>query len=63
MGRAPGWGVVGRFVSVTQVGDAAAVQLSFDSEKSGGSWIDFHNLLKVNGVWRITNKTATHSSR
>ena len=28
----PSWGVVGRFVSVTQVGDAAAVQLSFDSE-------------------------------
>ena len=59
----PSWGVVGRFVSVTQVGDAAAVQLSFDSEQSGGGWIDFHNLLKVNGVWKITNKTATHSSR
>jgi hypothetical protein len=45
-------------------GDAAAVQLSFDSvsDKSAG-WIDFHNLLRVNGVWKITNKTATHSSR
>ena len=59
----PSWGVVGRFVSVTQVGDAAAVQLSFDPEQSGGGWIDFHNLLQVNGVWKITNKTATHSSR
>jgi hypothetical protein len=60
----PGRGVVGRFVSVTQVGDAASVQLSFDSvvDKSAG-WIDFHNLLRVNGVWKITNKTATHSSR
>ena len=60
----PSWGVVGRFVSVTQVGDAAAVQLSFDraSDKSSG-WIDFHNLLRINGVWKITNKTATHSSR
>jgi hypothetical protein len=60
----PGWGVVGRFISVTQVGDAAAVQLSFDraSDKSQG-WIDFHNLLRIDGVWKITNKTATHSSR
>ena len=56
--------VVGRIVSVTQVGDAASVQLSVDSatDKSGG-WIDFHNLLRINGVWKITNKTATHSSR
>jgi hypothetical protein len=56
--------VVGRIVSVTQVGDAASVQLSFDSatDKSSG-WIDFHNLLRINGVWKITNKTATHSSR
>jgi hypothetical protein len=46
------------------VGDAAAVQLSFDqaSNKSHG-WIDFHNPLRINGVWKITNKTATHSSR
>jgi hypothetical protein len=58
----PSWGVVGRFISVTQVGDAAAVQLSFDSDKAGG-WIDFHSLLRINGVWKITNKTATHSSR
>jgi hypothetical protein len=58
----PARGVVGRFISVTQVGDAAAVQLSFDADKSSG-WIDFHNLLRVDGVWKITNKTATHSSR
>jgi len=56
--------IVGRIISVTQVGDAASVQLSFDykSDKSGG-WIDFHNLLRINGVWKITNKSATHSSR
>jgi hypothetical protein len=58
----PARGVVGRFISVTQVGDAASVQLSFDADKSWG-WIDFHNLLRVDGVWKITNKTATHSSR
>jgi hypothetical protein len=60
----PGPGIVGRFMSVTQVGDAAAVHLSFDavSNRAAG-WIDFHNLLRINGVWKITNKTATHSSR
>ncbi len=60
----PSSGIVGRFISVTQVGDAASVQLSFDyaSDNSSG-WIDFHNLLRINGVWKITNKTATHSSR
>jgi hypothetical protein len=58
----PSRGVVGRFVSVTQVGDAASVQLSFDADKASG-WIDFHNLLRIKGVWKITNKTATHSSR
>jgi hypothetical protein len=60
----PSWGVVGRFISVAQVGDAAAVQLSWNraSDKSSG-WIDFHNLLKINGVWKITDKSATHSSR
>ena len=64
MGCAASWGVVGRFISVTQVGDAASVQVSWDmaSDKSGG-YIDFHNLLRINGVWKITNKTATHSSR
>ena len=53
---------MGRIISVSQVGDAASVQLSFDSDKIGG-WIDFHSLLRTNGVWKITNKTATHSSR
>jgi hypothetical protein len=56
--------VVGRIISVTQVGDAASVQLSFDSATGKShEWIDFHNLLRISGVWKITNKTATHSSR
>jgi hypothetical protein len=62
LGHTPSSGVVGRFVSVTQVGDAASVQPSFDSDKLCGR-IDFHGLLRINGVWKITNKTATHSSR
>jgi hypothetical protein len=59
-----GWAVVGRIISVTQVGDAASVQLSWDpvADNSNG-YIDFHNLLRIDGVWKITNKTASHSSR
>ena len=50
-----------RIISVTQVGDAASVHLSFKGRSN--EWLDFHNLLRINGVWKITNKTATHSSR
>jgi hypothetical protein len=57
----PSSNVVGRFISVTQVGDAAAVQLSW--YRAPNEWIDFHNLLKIDGVWKITNKTATHAAR
>ena len=59
----PSSGIVGRIISVTQVGDAASVQLSFDPKDRPYGSIDFHNLLRINGVWKITNKTATHSSR
>ena len=59
----PSSGIVCRIISVTQVGDAASVQLSFDPKGKSYGWIDFHNLLRINGVWKITNKTATHSSR
>ena len=60
----PSWDIVGRVISVTQVGDAASVQLSWDhpTDKSR-QYVDFHNLLRINGKWKITNKTATHSSR
>jgi hypothetical protein len=54
-------GIVGRFISATRVGDAASVQLSFKGRSD--EWLDFHNLLRINGVWKITNKTATHSCR
>jgi hypothetical protein len=38
--------------------------LSWDVEpdKSSG-FLDFHALLRIDGVWKITDKTATHSSR
>jgi hypothetical protein len=59
MGPTHSSGIVGRIVSVTQVGDAASVQLSFDPKDRPYGWIDFHNLVRINGVQKITNKTAT----
>ena len=62
--------VRGRIISVTQAGDAANVLLGFDTTDQSGtwlgpevSWVDFHSLLRINGVWKITNKTATHATR
>jgi hypothetical protein len=52
--------IKGRIIAVTQAGDVANVLLRFEG---GSTWIDFHSLIRVDGVWKITNKTATHSSR
>jgi len=45
-----------RIISVSQMGDIANVQLAF-----GDRWLDCHNLARIDGVWKITNKTATYS--
>ena len=56
--------VAGRFLSVIQAGDVAVVVLGYDnSEGRTSSWVDVHSLLRLNGVWKIMNKTATHNSR
>ncbi|HLZ07548.1 MAG TPA: nuclear transport factor 2 family protein [Chloroflexota bacterium] len=56
--------IVGRFISVTQAGDVAGVLLGFDNAADNSkSWVDFHSLLRIGGVWKIMNKTATHTSR
>jgi hypothetical protein len=56
--------IVGRVISVTQAGDVASVLLGFDNPAGlSASWVDFHSLLRIDGIWKITNKTATHSSR
>lgn len=61
---ATGSHIQGRFLSVTQAGDVANVLLGFDTPAGpSASWVDMHTLLRINGVWKITNKTATHSSR
>ena len=53
--------IEGRIISVTQVGDAASAHLSFKGRSD--EWLDFHDVLRIHCVWKITNKTATHSSR
>jgi hypothetical protein len=56
--------IVGRIISVTQAGDIASVLLGFDdADDPSRGWVDFHALLRIDGVWKITNKTATHCSR
>jgi Putative lumazine-binding len=56
--------IVGRFLSVIQAGDVAVVVLGFDhSVGTSHSWVDIHSLLRLDGVWKIMNKTATHNSR
>jgi len=40
------------------MGHAASVAIAW-----GRDYFDFHNLLKDNGVWKITNKTVSHKSR
>jgi len=65
---AEGRKVNGRIVLVTQAGDIANVLLGWDDvadppDPRHSSWVDFHTLLRINGVWKIMNKTSTHSSR
>lgn len=53
--------IMSRFISVNQAGDVAVVLLGFDNaSKMSESWVDLHSLLRINGVWKIMNKTATH---
>ena len=50
--------------ALDQAGEVASVLLGFDnSENLRDSWVDVIALLKVGGNWKITNKTAAHSSR
>ena len=56
--------IEGRIIFVTQAGDVARVLLGYDNTADPSRcFVDFHALLRINGVWKITNKTATHSSR
>ena len=54
-----------RILSMTQAGDVASVMLEMHSAAEGPStgWVDIHALLRIDGVWKDMNKTATHVSR
>jgi hypothetical protein len=55
--------VVGRIISVTQAGDIASVLLGFDyAQTSPQGCVDMHTPLRIDGAWKITNKTATRCS-
>ncbi|AQU84343.1 MULTISPECIES: nuclear transport factor 2 family protein [unclassified Halomonas] len=56
--------VKSRFIAIIQAGEVASVLLGFDnSENLEDSWVDVIALLKVQGSWKITNKSAVHSTR
>ena len=56
--------IYGRIISVTQAGDVASVLLGFDwTPDPADGWVDIHSLLRLDGSWKIMNKTATHASR
>jgi hypothetical protein len=53
-----------RILAVIQAGDVATVVLGFDADTGpADSWVDIHSLLRLDGTWKIMNKTATHASR
>jgi ketosteroid isomerase-like protein len=53
------WGWIQlRVLSVAQMGDVAQVASAL-----GDDWLGFYSLTRVNGEWKITNKTASHASR
>lgn len=56
--------VRGRVIQVTQAGEVASVLLGFDNiENLADSWVDVLALIKLDGRWQITHKSAVHSSR
>ena len=57
-------GCTHQILSVTQAGDVASVLLEMhDIEDPSSAWVDIHALLRIDGVWKDMNKTATHADR
>jgi hypothetical protein len=48
-------------LAVEQVGDAAQVRLAEDGCWGGVSFVDLFTLAKIDGEWKIVNKTFTHT--
>ena len=50
-----------RILSVTQVGDAAIAVVAEEGYWGTVSFIDFLSLCRINGTWKIVNKTFAHT--
>ncbi len=50
-----------RITAVEQVGDAATVRLEEDGCWGNISFVDFFALRKIDGAWKIVNKTFAHT--
>jgi hypothetical protein len=50
-----------RIASIEQVGDAATATLEEDGCWGGVSFVDFFALAKIEGSWKIVNKTFAHT--
>ncbi len=51
----------GRIVSINQVGDAAVAVVAEDGYWGWGSFVDFFSLARIDGTWKIVNKTFAHT--
>ena len=50
-----------RILSVTQVGDAAIAMVAEDGYWGTVSFVDFFSLCRMDGTWKIVNKTFAHT--
>src|SRR5205823_9748629 len=50
-----------RITAVEQVGDAATVRLEEDGCWGNLSFVDYFALAKIDGTWKIVNKTFAHT--
>jgi hypothetical protein len=51
----------GRLTQVIQVGDAAVATVSEDGFWGSVSFVDFLSLARIDGNWKIVNKTFAHT--
>ena len=50
-----------RIISIEQVGDAATATIEEDGCWGGVSFVDFLALARIDGSWKIVNKTFAHT--
>jgi Putative lumazine-binding len=54
-------GYSARITSVEQVGDAATARLEEEGCWGNLSFVDYFALAKIDGTWKIVNKTFAHT--